>query len=118
MLRFYGANFRRHRLYFSAVPRPKIDRRRARVAGSSGMSVGSPAIHTKPVSRAAAKSARSGTTHAAGSASNNGPASMRGIVGVPALLFPLVNFEPPDAKGIHHARTDAWIRPLVAYESA
>src|SRR5258708_30169601 len=71
----------------------------------------------EPVSRAAAKSARSGTTHAAGLVSNNGPASMRGIIEVPALLLPLVNFELPDAKGTHHARTDAWMRPLVAYES-
>src|SRR5260370_29742211 len=102
MLRFSGANFRRHRLYFSAAPRPKIERRRARAAGSSGMSAGSPAIHTKPVSRAAVNSARSGTTHAAGLVSNNGPASVRGIAELPALLLPLVNVGPPDAKGTHH----------------
>src|SRR5450631_3611465 len=107
MLRFSGANFRRHILYFSAAPRAKIERRRARLARSSGMSAGNPAIHTKPVSRAAANSARSGATHAAGLASNNGPASTRGITRFSALLLPLVNVDRPDAKGTH-ARSGAY----------
>src|SRR5690242_1388729 len=94
MLRFSGANFLRYRLYFSAALRPKIERRRARVARSSAASVGSPRIHTKPVSLAAANSARSGTTHAAGLGSNSEPASTRGIAEVPALLSPLVKIGP------------------------
>src|SRR5258707_13246296 len=68
------------------------------------MSSGSPAIHTKPVSRAAVNSARAGTTHAAGLVSNNGPASMRGITEVPALLLPLVN-RPPQGSGHPHSST-------------